>query len=306
MSWNGSDSGGNKKVEASVPLARKAAPSFKKGIIAGLIVVVGAGLAAWWIGRDARPARPKEKKAAGLIAEVKPQIVTQAVEAVKTPATKADKIKKIKADLNETVKGFVKKADTGNVVMMTPVPLDPKDPDNALRTRTMTEVQMLIGIEPGEPMPPIPFGFMMEDTIAEEAARSGELGVTIDNGNKRFQEELEKWKITAKETDSEVRLQRKQDLMDAQLDLLDGIDQGISVNDSIRAAWEYRKRAFEERHSLIGNMREMYEADPDPETTKQLIDNVNAKLAEKGIKPISTDEVMPDYDDGEPVESTNP
>jgi len=90
MGWNGSNDGSS-KVGASVPLARKAAPSFKKGIIAGLIVIIGAGIAAFIIGRGGSPSRPQEakKSATKQIAEVTPQIVTQKVEEVLTPPPKS-------------------------------------------------------------------------------------------------------------------------------------------------------------------------------------------------------------------------
>lgn len=59
------------------PKKTAVSPSFKKGIIAGLIVIIGAGLAAWWIGHSGTNTPAKDKGAGakkGMIAEVTPQI----------------------------------------------------------------------------------------------------------------------------------------------------------------------------------------------------------------------------------------
>lgn len=230
----------------------------------------------------------------GRIRESEPAKVPKAAPATKS---RADKIKKVKEELNDKVKEFIKKADTNHIVRLGPAPLDPDDPDNALRTQTMTEVAMLVGITPGDPIPPVPFSFMMDDTIMAEASKNGEAVVVFDGGNKRFKEELEKWKITIKETDSETRAAKKQELLESQLELLKGIDEGISVNDSIRAAYEFRKQAFEARSELMKTLSEMHEADPDVDITKELVKKANEKLAADGIKEITYGDVIPDYDE---------
>ena len=209
------------------------------------------------------------------------------------------KIQEIKAELNDKVKGFIKKADTNNVIRLGAPPLDPNDPDNAIRTQTMTEVAMLIGIEPGDPMPPVPFSFMLDDDVAKEAARNGEPAGFGDGGNKRFLEELAKWKITIKETDSDKRAAKKQELFDAQLELISGIEEGVSVNDSIRAAYDFRKKAYEIRNNLTMAIIELHESDPDESITKGMIDKANETLAAEGIKKINYLEVMPEYVDSE-------
>ena len=212
---------------------------------------------------------------------------------------KPSALMKIKAELNDKVREFVKKPDTNNVIRLGLAPLDPDDPDNALRTQTMTEVAMLVGIEPGEPMPPVPFSFMIEDDAIKAAADSGERIVVMDGGNERFKEEMKKWKITIKDTDSGQLAAKKQELLESQLELLNGIDEGISVNDSIRAAYEFRKRAYEARMELVNTISELHSEDNDVEITKELVKKANEKLAADGIKQISYSDVMPDYEEEE-------
>ena len=285
MAWNRSENA-NRAVGSTT-----SANTRRHILVVSTIVVlaIATGLVFLLSSKNSEPKSPSGRKPAA-IKEVKP--ATQQTDS----GSRADKLRKIKQELNEQVKEFVKKANTNNVIKLGPPPLDPDDPDNALRTQTMTEVAMLIGIEPGDPMPPVPFSFMIDDDVIEQAKISGERVVTIDGGNKRFKDELAKWKITAKETDGEARLKRKQELLGVQLELLNGIDEGISVNDSIRAAWEFRKNAYEARNELISALTEMHEADPDISITKELIKKANEKLAADGIKTINTEEVVLDYE----------
>ena len=285
MAWNRSENA-NRAVGSTT-----SANTRRHILVVSTIVVlaIATGLVFLLSSKNSEPKSPTGRKSTA-IKEVKPASHHANSE------NRADKLRKIKQELNEQVKEFVKKANTNNVIKLGPPPLDPDDPDNALRTQTMTEVAMLIGIEPGDPMPPVPFSFMIDDDVIEQAKISGERVVTIDGGNKRFKDELAKWKITAKETDGEARLKRKQELLGVQLELLNGIDEGISVNDSIRAAWEFRKNAYEARNELISALTEMHEADPDISITKELIKKANEKLAADGIKTINTEEVVLDYE----------
>jgi hypothetical protein len=130
-----------------------------------------------------------------------------------------------------------------------------------------------------------------------EAEKNGEKVVSIDNGNQRFIEEMKKWKITVKDTDTEQRAAKKMELIETQLDLMDGIEQGISVNDSIRAAWEFRKKAYESRVDLMKTIAELHESDPDVNTTKKLIKKANEHLEKDGILPITIGEILPELEE---------
>lgn len=295
MGWNGSDRRGN-----STPVQPKAAakkPSPIRGLVAGgLVCVLAVGAYLVFFAGSENSKTERVEKDRGRIRESEPAKVPKAAPATKS---RADKIKKVKEELNDKVKEFIKKADTNHTVRLGPAPLDPDDPDNALRTQTMTEVAMLVGITPGDPIPPVPFSFMMDDAIMEEASRKGDAVVVFDGGNKRFKEELEKWKITIKETDSEQRAAKKQEMLESQLELLKGLDEGISVNDSIRAAYEFRKQAHEIRCELKKTITELHDADPDVDITKELVRKANEKLAADGIKKIAYQEIMPDYEEEE-------
>jgi len=284
--WNGSGNAG-KKAAAPVVVSKKP-PRAALGIVAGVVTVIAVATALYFClsPEPSTKVVPSPKKTA-LAETVKP------AEAPKGEGeTRSEKVRKVKQDLNDQVKEFVKKSTgTNNITWIVP-PLAPDDPDRALQTRVTQELGSLLSVEPGEPMPPFPYSFLLEDDMKAR----GEDVSEVDNGNKLFLESLQKFKIQAKETDDEHRLAHKQKLIEAQGDLLAGIDQGISVNDSIRAAYEFRKRAYEMRSTIIKTLTELHEKDGDTEGTVRQIKDLNNKLAEEGIKKISVGEVIEDYD----------
>ena len=262
-----------------------------RGAIAAVIVVGGAAVWLWLSdagsregardGRDAR--RPRAKAVATGETPIAPE----------TPVA-PEKIEQVKRELNEQVKEFVKKPTGTNNVTWIVKPLDPDDPDRALYVRVTQELATLLAVEPGERMPPFPFKFLADDDLKENGiAGNG------DNGNKAFLDSLEKFKIQAKESDDENRLAYKERLIEAQGELLAGIDKGISVDDAIRAAYDFRQRAYEMRSTIVKTLTELHDKDGDTEGTVRQIKDLNNKLAEEGIKKISVDEVIEDYEEKE-------
>lgn len=285
MGWNGSNLKGTAQVE---PQPKTAKPSPVRGIVAGLAVVLIAVVAAWFfVFNDSTESVPTSK-------QDKPKTLTETASAKSaTLPTASPKAVKSAAEIakaaNERAKDFIKKsAATNNIIWIVP-PMDPNDPDRALSVRVNQELTTLLAVEPGEQMIPFPFSFLAED----------EVGRTGDGGNKEFLESLKKFKIQAKETDGERRLDHKANLISAQQELLKGIDEGLSVNDSIRAAYEFRVRAYEMRKTIIDTLAEYYAQDGNIEATKKDIKEMNERLAEEGIKTIDIENVIPDYEEEE-------
>jgi predicted nucleic acid-binding Zn-ribbon protein len=114
-----------------------------------------------------------------------------------------------------------------------------------------------------------------------------------------FIDSLAKFKIVAKETDDNHRLAHKEKLIEAQGELLDAIDEGLSVNDTIRAAYEFRKRAYKMRTELSNFLREIAAKETGMDDFKEQVKMVNSKLKEEGIKTIPIEEILPDYEESE-------
>lgn len=281
---------------------RRAGPARAKSpvhrIAAFTSVTIASAIAAsvcyYFFGRDNSSAgSDAEAKKAALIGEASPAIPQEvAPSAPSAPKSAHD----IAAEFNEMAKEFVKKAVTNETQWIVP-PLDPDDPDNALRTRVCQELGSLLSIEPGEPMPPFPYSFLLEDDMRAAQERGEDVG-EIDNGNNAFLDGLAKYRIAAKETDDEHRLEHKEKLLAAQGELLDAIDEGLSVNDTIRAAYEFRKRAYETRTELANLLREIAsEETTDIVSFKKQLEYANEKLKEEGIIAIPIEEILPDYED---------
>ena len=246
----------------------------------------------WWLAgeRDASPCQtdsPAKHKAPKIVkAPDVPQApkVSKAVP-VATPAARQSPPKPVVGQPSISTNA----PSTNNVVYIVP-PIDPNDPDMALRSRTSQEIGSLLSITPGDPVPPFPYSFILEDDAKKQ-------GDTASNGNDMFLESLRKMKIQAKDTDSEAVAKHKEAIVTAQMDLLDGIKEGLSVNDSIRAAYEFRVRAYEYREGLKSSLREWAEENPTREDFAKALAEINNKLKEEGIKAIPTEEVMPELEE---------
>jgi hypothetical protein len=79
------------------------------------------------------------------------------------------------------------------------------------------------------------------------------------------------------------------------------MDEGMSVNDSIRAAYEFRKRAYETRSTIIQTLSEFVAEGNDHSDIISQINDLNNRLSEEGIKKIAISEVIPDYEEEEEV-----
>ena len=293
MSWNGSGQRGN-----STPIQPKAKkkPSPIRGLIAGgLVCVLAVGAHFVFFAGSEKPQAEKVEEDRGRIKEVKPA-APKTNDALRTQHSALRTPSAVAKTFNEQVKEFIKKSPGTNKITWIIAPLDPDDPDNALRQGITQELGSLLSVEPGEEMPPFPYSFLIEDDM-KEAAANGEAVGEIDNGNKAFLDSLKKWKIAAKETDDEHRLAHKQKLIEAQSELLSGLDEGISVNDAIRAAYEFRKRAYEMRSTIVSTLTELHTKDGNDEDTIRQIKDMNNRLAEEGIKKIAIGEVIEDYEE---------
>lgn len=292
---------GKQRRHHSNPIPAAKSQFILKGLVAVGLVIIAAVTIFFCLSNstgdsDNLSARPTPKA----ISAISPVSPGQAPSQDENGAKEAKSARAIAAEFNEQAKEFVKKAVTNETQWIVP-PLDPNDPDNALRTRVCQELGSLLSIEPGEPMPPFPYSFLLEDDMRKAQARGEDVG-EIDNGNQHFLESLAKFKITAKETDDDHRLEHKEKLITAQGELLDAIDEGLSVNDTIRAAYEFRKRAYEMRTELCNLLHEIADEEGmDIETFKEQLVYANDKLKEEGIKAIPLEEILPDCEEDEVI-----
>lgn len=252
--------------------------------LAGCAVLVLMAAVVWTLcGRSAGEGAPGRTRNA---------LIADAGKAGKT-ATNGVPVKagrEVLAEFREKAKEFVRRAATNDVSWTVPA-LAPDDPDRALLTRVSCELSLLLAIRPGEQLLPFPFAFMDEEKSRQAAIERGEEPPRSDGGNAEFEAALAKFKIRGKETDSDERLAFKEQMLSAQAELLQSLDEGSSVNDVIKAAWEFRERAYRVRQESVAQLTEYLEESQDVERTRQLLADYNSSLKENGIIEIPEEEI---------------
>ena len=284
MAWNRP----SEKAAVSAIQKRK---GFRFPVLA-VAVLIAALVAVWFVFSGDDPS-PKGESAQKAHRTIKAQAPAHRVQ--DAPTSEEEHVRKIRAEINEKAANFVTERMTNIVEILGEKPLDPDDPDNALRTRFAKDVATILAIQPGEAVPEIlVFSFMFEDD-ARAAAEAEGREYKGDGGNKDFLESLKKWKVTMKESDGESLAATKENLVKSQLELLDGLKEGLSPNDSIRAAYEYRVKAAEFRHELIDMLKEIHtKENNDVAATRGLIAEANKILDEKGFMRIHEESVLSD------------
>lgn len=276
MGWNGSNSGSSAVVkDGGRKPSAKAAPSFKKGIIAGLVVVIGAGVVFWYIGSKDTSKPTKEKKAATKqIAEVKPQIVTQAVEVaeqkvadepVLTP--EEEKRAKEKAERIAVIKRRQMKlsASVGNDTR-------PAAPYAIFNHPSENRIAELLTIEPGTPilLPP--------------------------HFSERFEEDFKescKEPIVVSADDSEYEQQLKRDMIDCKIELCNRMAEGEKLGDILSDAHRELRKLGEIKSEISRTMRNEIRANArTQEEVDDYIAAANKMLEAKGIAPIQGNPVL--------------
>ncbi len=278
MAWNGSDG-------VKAPQIEKKAPNGIKGVIAGVVIVVAA-LVAFFGVRTLKSDAPEREAKKANIPDVQPVKIGHEAP---IPEAKAKTAADVARGYSEQAKDFITKTPTNEITWLVK-PIDPNDPDYALHSQVAMEIRTLLAVEPGDPMPPVPFSFMAEDDARKALAR-GEKGVVVNDGSKDFANLINDHPIVEKEGDDESAVNRKLEFLQVQEELLGGLKDGLSVNDSIRAAYEFRVRAHEMRTQIATTLREIVDEGEPSDITRKVLDDANRKLETEGIKTISAEEI---------------
>jgi len=278
MAWNRSDETVGRaapcvpKSEGRIPVA---GPKLRRGLVAGLVVVLGALVAAYFIfGRDASPSRPQaEPTKRSVIAEVAPQIVTNA-----EPQEVVEKEKKSDPNarptrVGERLNGYVMLPDgrihkmTGKAQIMNPDP----DPTQIFDYPADNEIATLVSMQPGDMIvgPPI------FDTFEDEFLKSL------------------KTPIVVKADDSEHDKELKRAVNAAKIELKAAYDRGENIAEIMTKTHEEYQRLEQYRSEVFGQALEY--TDNDAQSSQDVEDYlvaVNKLLEAKGIKPIEESTLM--------------
>jgi len=244
-------------------------PLYRRGLLAGLVVVVGGGLAAWlFMGERGETGEKGERVEVkpSQIAEVAPAVVTNVVEEVVVEKPKKTRPTKI----GETVNGYIMRRD-GTIrrrehVITNSAASRPKGWYEIFPRHSDNEIARYLAIEPGTQL----------------------LGDRTYNGRfrKEFEASLsEPIEITPDDTPEEAQL--KSDVLAARQQLKEAMDRGEDIEQIMidtRAELQELGRVKQEFHKLFLRERRKCETDED---VQDLLGACNKFLEEKGIAPLT-------------------
>ena len=237
-------------------------PRLRRGLIAGAIVVLGAGLAAWLLTNGEAASSPLQKKDRGLIKEVTPAAAPTYKE---EPKKEVDPKKARIAKLREMAKhmtpdqkwDLIEKERLSRPLNLTPTTNHP--------FRTSIEVQMarIFMTEPGNAPPPLlPISdyeeaHLAEILIADNPVLDGD-GAEVQEG-KSVVEQVKK-------------------------ELKGYIKEGGNAKDFLKYYHGKLVEAYQERQECSRQVLQVIH--DDPSIGKEFYEKVNKRLEKKGIKQI--------------------
>jgi len=275
MAWNGSD---NEKVKvegqgqqrsgktSAVHLHLSPSPNFNyKALVAGLIVVIGGGLAAWFfMGEKGENGERGEDGGRGAtrpttIAEVAPQIATNAAEApdAKKGIRMENGVEVVKANTttnrNGAVIEYLQLADgTTKRKIRPPKPLFDNASDQL--------IAMAVSAKPGQSMPPLPDLSNVDDDFAKSLLSP----------------------IRIEEGDSEEVKELKAKVMEARVYLGEEVKRGSTVREALRQYQADMEKYADSHLMAVQQITEIRESEGE-EAAAEFRKRVNESFRARGI-----------------------
>ena len=278
MAWNRPTSNTGNATSSSRPSGRGKMPRLRRGLLAGVIVVLGAGLAAWLLTNGEAASSPLQKKDRGLIREVAPATVPK--KQSDSTSTQTVPVKPAKTAVPQEVVKSVETNASGfiveNVIQANGRPLiRVKEPPSIWESETDRVIASFVSLREGQQIPPFP---------------------PFDaNDEAKFLASLEK-PIKILETDSEEIKVKKLLVSEAR----EAIKERMDAGESFRSILEDHRSLFNEN----GNIRakaanELLEIkrSGDAEGARRYEIMINAALSQMGISPIGGNDSSADDDE---------
>lgn len=275
MAWNGSDS----KVGSAVPDGRSrkgsgnhvgsglrshgGTRSFRRGLLAGLIVVAIGGAAVWWL---AGARRAGERDEAGGRA---PRAIAEAKQAVPKKAYKPPAKRKVEKTGDKVADALAEVEASGELVKISAPPKAEVVNDRANRFYKNGVEQLLgwiVATEPGDMPMPMP---CLSDEDRENLVS------------------ILAFPCPAEETDDDTLKQLKESVNYGKKEMAKFVADGGDPNDFFHYCFQQLKQAFETHNEAQAAYMQICEEDP--ALASDYRKKVNELLAEKGIKPIEPD-----------------
>lgn len=283
MAWNGSDGGASRQSQGGTHekkatqggtesrRSRGVARPYWRGLLALALVMVGGGLAWWWVvgrgGHAGRAPLPDDKRPASRIASAEPKTT---VSTKKDPLPLSNSTRQKEPLAAPAVPdGMVAVTNAGKVLFMTPKEAETfrrACRDTTLRTKTEKRLRLLASIPIGSPVPPMP-GFVDMDA---------DLQATLDN------------KIEILPDDTAREIEQKKFVMAFKEYMAEEIAAGKTANQVYEEYVQTMNKVAALTSEGSKMAREM-RGEGDLEGAKKFLERVNAKIEEMGGNPIDLD-----------------
>ena len=265
MAWNKPTSNTVDATSSSRPAGRGKMPRLRRGLLAGVIVVLGAGIAAWLFTNGEAASSPLQRKDRGLIKEATPAVVrTNVVEEVK------DEVPYWEVDASQT-NGFTKAMLHKWRDKHSPPPgyvyksLRKKSKWHIFEHKSENMIASLLRYQPGKAS----FGRPHFTGLTEDFLKSCQVPIIVTAG------------------DDEYTAKLKRDMNQTKIELKARIDAGESLEqiiedtrDEYRKLSQFKRSLEKEVHALVDKEARTVE---DVETFEAA---ANKLLEAKGIAPL--------------------
>lgn len=270
MSTTSTSSGWNRSNSTPKPAPKK--PSAFKGVLAGVLIVAALGAVCWFMfaGGDEVTVRKSEPKKTVPIKKVTP--VNTPAQVAPTPSEqmaveKSAEVEKVPVTNVITGNGYRTVIDENGKKHTI---IESKEQFSG----TDQMVAMITGVPLGQEPPPLPLFF-------------GE-----DGGVKEFMDGL-KAKIDIEEKDTAEVANRKLEIAESKLDMLELIKQGETPETVLKELYRNRQAAYVLRNEMIEDMQTWVKSEsPSDLAVDTALQQFNQRLEAKGILTIKKDDVV--------------
>lgn len=271
MVWNGSDGAASRKPQGDAPVRwEPARPPYRRGPLAGLVIVALGGAATWWICGDGQAKREGLSDDGGRpatrIADVSP---AARVSLAQKEQNTVDKKPENKDSAPAVPNGMVAVTNAGKVLFMTPKEAETfrrACRDTTLRTKTEKRLRLLASIPVGSPVPPMPGVIDMD----------ADLQATLAN------------KIEILPDDTPREIEQKKFVMAFKEYMAEEIATGKTAN-QVYEEYVQTMNKVAALTSEGSKMARELKAEGDLEGARKFLEKVNAKIEEMGGNPIDLD-----------------
>lgn len=270
MAWNGS-----KGASAPQQKTSNGARAVSKGALAGLIVVLGAGAAIYFLlpASAPTPKAPAPQEAPKVIEEIKPEVATNVATVVETKKTDRDSW--IPADAYQDERGVWRHPGGARV-------FNPKSKEKAVKSPTKSnfpmlkhpverEIATLITAKPG---------MILVGSPKYEAMRNDFVNAIVD-------------KIEIKDDDSEWDRMVKTEVEEVKRELAERVKQGEDLVDILKESRQELQRLSQYKREVQAIINaQVRDAENSDDDVEMVLAAANKMLEERGIAPIQANSIM--------------